>query len=182
MVIRFERGERAAPLAHFRHALHVIDRAGHHVGAMWTRAVITRILFLLGRRGEALAALAGWIGGVRVSCSLAGDVVLAGAASAGSLLGASADAAHPTIIESAIAIANFAMWYLQGDSRVARSRPAARGRMRRRRRGSDGASTSARRAIRVHRRARQGPRGRNEVQRGATRCIVGARGGSRSAR
>jgi tetratricopeptide (TPR) repeat protein len=58
MWIRCERGERIAPLAYFRDVQRVLERGGHLVGAVWTRAVTCRLLFVLGRRQQALAALA----------------------------------------------------------------------------------------------------------------------------
>ncbi len=57
MTIQYERGERAAALAYFSGVQRVLDRDGHLAGAVWARAVTCRLLFLLGRRAEALAAL-----------------------------------------------------------------------------------------------------------------------------
>lgn len=58
MMIRYERGERAAALAYFSNLQRALDRGGHLAGAIWTRAVVCRLLFLLGRRREALGGLA----------------------------------------------------------------------------------------------------------------------------
>ena len=58
MAIACERGERAVPLAYFRNIQRLFDRGGHFAAAVWTRALTSRLLFLLGRRREALAELA----------------------------------------------------------------------------------------------------------------------------
>lgn len=57
MTVRYEKGERAAPLEYFTGAQRLLDRGGHFAGAIWTRAITCRLLFLLGRRREALAGL-----------------------------------------------------------------------------------------------------------------------------
>src|SRR6185295_13036296 len=44
-------------LEYFHGAQRVLERGGHFAGAIWTRTVICRLLFLLGRRREALAGL-----------------------------------------------------------------------------------------------------------------------------
>jgi tetratricopeptide (TPR) repeat protein len=58
MAIACERGERAIPLAYFRSVQRLFDRGGHFAAAVWTRALTSRLLFLFGRRREALAELA----------------------------------------------------------------------------------------------------------------------------
>jgi hypothetical protein len=57
MMIRAERGERTAPLAYLSEVQGALDRGGYLPGAIWTRALTCRLLFLLGRRREALAQL-----------------------------------------------------------------------------------------------------------------------------
>jgi hypothetical protein len=58
MAIACERGERAVPLAYFRAVQRLFDRGGHFAAAVWTRALTSRLMFLLGRRRDALAELA----------------------------------------------------------------------------------------------------------------------------
>jgi DNA-binding response OmpR family regulator len=58
MAIRYERGERAAALAHFSDIQSALDRSGHLAGAIWTRVIVCRLLFLHGRRREALVRAA----------------------------------------------------------------------------------------------------------------------------
>jgi DNA-binding winged helix-turn-helix (wHTH) protein/tetratricopeptide (TPR) repeat protein len=55
--IRHERGERIAALEGFRTMQSLFDRSEDLIGQVWTRAYVGRILFLLGRRREALAVL-----------------------------------------------------------------------------------------------------------------------------
>jgi hypothetical protein len=56
-MIRFEKGERAGPLGTLRRVQPVLDSGGHLAGAVYTRALTARLLFLLGRRREALVEL-----------------------------------------------------------------------------------------------------------------------------
>jgi len=57
MAIAFERGERSAPLTYFRGVQRLFDRGGHFAAGVWTLALTAKLLFLLGRRREALAFL-----------------------------------------------------------------------------------------------------------------------------